>query len=83
MSDPPVHLPLYDLPRSTLAIGVILWGVLAGLGGWTLSIVSDMRADVSGQGEGLKAVQKQTDRNTDDIRDLQRTRPAALQTRTP
>lgn len=83
MSDQPVHLPLYDLPRSTLAIGVILWGVLAGLGGWTLSIVSDMRADVSGQGEGLKAVQKQTDRNTDDIRDLQRTRPAALQTRTP
>lgn len=74
MSETPGHLPLYDLPRSTLAIGVILWGVLAGLGGWTLSIVSNMRADVSGQGEGLKAVQKQTDRNADDIRELQRTR---------
>jgi hypothetical protein len=58
-------MEMQDLPKSTLAIGVILWGVLAGLGGWTLSIVTDMRADV-------RVLQKQTDRNAADIRDLQR-----------
>jgi hypothetical protein len=58
-------MEMQDLPKSTLAIGVILWGVLAGLGGWTLTIVTEMRADV-------RVLQKQTDRNTDDIRDLQR-----------
>lgn len=70
-----------DIPKSTLATGVILWGVLAGMGGWTLKMVSDMRADMSGQAQAIVAInarvdrlEKETDQNKADIRDLQRLR---------
>lgn len=70
-----------DIPKSTLATAVILWGVLAGLGAWTLNIVSDMRAEQRGQAQAIIAINARIDsvakageRNADDIRDLQRAR---------
>lgn len=70
-----------DIPKSTLTVAVILWGVLAGLGAWTLNMVSDMRAEVRGQSENIKAVnarvdsiERQVERNAQDIRELQRRR---------
>lgn len=68
-----------DIPKSTIAAAGILWAVLAALGGWTLKIVSDMRADISGQAQSITAtnarvdrIQKETDQNSADIRELQR-----------
>lgn len=69
-----------EIPRSTIAVAVILWGVLASLGAWTLNMVSDMRAEVRGQSESIKAVnaridgiERQVERNAQDIREMQRT----------
>lgn len=68
-----------DIPKSTLAAAGILWAVLAALGGWTLKIVSDMRAEMSGQAQAITAInarvdriEKDVDRNAQDIRELQR-----------
>lgn len=70
-----------DVPKSTIAVGMLLWGVLVALGGWTLSIVSDMRTEIVGQGRDIKAlddrvsrVEHRVEANTADIRDIQRTR---------
>lgn len=70
-----------DIPKSTIAAAGILWAVLAALGGWTLKIVSDMRADMSGQAQAITAIdarvdriEKETDQTRADIRDLQKIR---------
>lgn len=70
-----------DIPKSTVAVAVILWGVLAGLGAWTLTMVSDMRAEMrasaernNGQDSRIDGIERRVVRNEDDIRELQRTR---------
>lgn len=74
-----VRMEMVDVPKSTLAVAVLLWGVLATLAGWTLNVVSDMRSEQRGQSEAIKALNARQDvsdrliqRNSDDIRDLQR-----------
>lgn len=70
-----------DLPKSTLAVAGILWAVLAGLGAWTLTMVSDMRAEIrasaernNGQDTRIDGLERRVNRHDDDIRELQRTR---------
>lgn len=70
-----------DIPKSTVTVAVILWGVLAGLGAWTLTMVSDMRAEVRGQGRDIDAangridnLERRVGQSESDIRELQRTR---------
>lgn len=51
-----------DIPKSTLVLATAMWGVLVALGSWTLSMVSETRAEVKGQQAAIIAVNARVDR---------------------
>jgi hypothetical protein len=59
-----------DIPKSTLAVGGVLWSILAAMQAWHLITTLNMKDKQTEQTGDIKMITKQQDDMSDDVKEL-------------